>query len=94
MALADDIDLLVSRRPGLTELALAKRPFGHNGLSAAGQFDLSAPLQGARHVERHGTGGPGHASTYHPGDVKRRGEHLKDYDRCGDSDPDEPARVR
>ena len=28
MALADDIDLLVSRRPGLTELALAKFLFG------------------------------------------------------------------
>ena len=93
MALADDIDLLVSRRPGLTELALAKRLFGHKGLSAAGQFDLSALFR-ARYVERHGTGGPGHAFTYHPGDVKRRGEHLKDYDRCGDSDPDEPARVR
>ena len=34
---------------------------------------------------------PCHAFTYHPGDVKRRGEYLKDYDRCGDSDPDEPA---
>jgi hypothetical protein len=39
MALADDIDLLVSRRPGLTEL-------GAYGLPAAGQLDLPAPLQG------------------------------------------------
>jgi hypothetical protein len=38
MALANDIDLLVSHRPGLTELALAKSLFG--------QFDLSVPLQG------------------------------------------------
>jgi hypothetical protein len=48
MALADDIDLLVSRRPGLTELALAKSQISvrAHGLPAAGQFDLSAPLQG------------------------------------------------
>jgi hypothetical protein len=31
MVLADDIDLLVSRRPGLTELALAKFLFGRTG---------------------------------------------------------------
>jgi hypothetical protein len=31
MGLADDIDLLVSRRPGLTELALAKSLFGRMG---------------------------------------------------------------
>jgi hypothetical protein len=31
MALADDIDLLVSHRPGLTELALAKFLFGRMG---------------------------------------------------------------
>jgi hypothetical protein len=47
-ALADDIGPLVSHRPGLTELALAKSPFGRMGLPAAGQFDLSAPLQGRR----------------------------------------------
>jgi hypothetical protein len=93
MALADDIDLLVSRRPGLTELALAKCLFGHMGYQQRVNSTCRHFFR-AGHVERHGTGGPGHAFTYHPGDVKRRGEHLKDCDRCGDSDPNEPARVR
>jgi hypothetical protein len=58
MALADDIDLLVSRRPGLTELALAKSLFGRMGYQ---QWVNSTCFREGR-VERHGTGGP----TYYP----------------------------
>jgi hypothetical protein len=49
MALADDIDLLVSRRPGLTELALAKSLFGRMGYQqwvTVGTFSGKAALNG------------------------------------------------
>ena len=60
MALADDIDLLVSHRPGLTELALAKCLFGHMGYQQRVNSTCRYLFK-AGHVERHGTGGPGHA---------------------------------
>jgi hypothetical protein len=75
MALADDIDLLVSRRPGLTELALAKFLFGRTGYQQRVN-STCRHLFREGHVERHGTGGPGHPFTYYPGKVNRRGRTL------------------
>jgi hypothetical protein len=66
MALADDIELLVSRRPGLTELALAKFLFGRTGYQQRVN-STCRHLFREGHVERHGTGGPGHPFTYYPG---------------------------
>jgi hypothetical protein len=65
LALADDIELLVSRRPDLTELALAKFLFGRTGYqqqvnSTCRHLFREGP------VERHRTGGPGHPFTYYP----------------------------
>jgi hypothetical protein len=65
MALADDIDLLVSRRPGLTELALAKSMFGRMGYQQRVNSTCRRLFREGR-VERHGTGGPGHPFTYYP----------------------------
>jgi hypothetical protein len=65
MALADDIDLLVSRRPGLTELALAKFLFGRMGYQQLVN-STCRHLFRQGHVERHGTGGPGDPFTYYP----------------------------
>jgi hypothetical protein len=65
MALADDIDQLVSRRPGLTELALAKSLFGHMGYQQRVNSTCRHLFREGR-VERHGTGGPGHPFTYYP----------------------------
>ena len=65
MRLADDIDLLVSRKPGLTELALAKSLFGHMGYQQRVNSTCRHLFREGR-VERHGTGGPGHPFTYYP----------------------------
>ena len=65
MALADDIALLVSRRPGLTELALAKSLFGHMGYQQRVNSTCRHLFREGR-VERHGIGGPGHPFTYYP----------------------------
>jgi hypothetical protein len=65
MALADDIDLLISRRPGLTELALAKSLFGRMGYQQRVNSTCRHLFREGR-VERHGTGGPGHPFTYYP----------------------------
>jgi len=65
MALVDDIALLVSRRPGLTELALAKSLFGHMGYQQRVNSTCRHLFREGR-VERHGTGGPGHPFTYYP----------------------------
>jgi hypothetical protein len=64
MALADDIDLLVSHRPGLTELALAKSLFGHVGYQQRVNSTCRHLFREGR-VERRGTGGPGHPFTYY-----------------------------
>jgi hypothetical protein len=66
MASADDIDLLVSRRPGLTELALAKSLFGRMGYQQRVNSTCRHLFREGR-VERHGTGGPDHPFTYYPG---------------------------
>jgi hypothetical protein len=65
MALADDIALLVSRRPGLTELALAKSLFGRMGYQQRVNSTCRHLFREGR-VGRHGTGGPGHPFTYYP----------------------------
>ena len=65
MGLADDIDRLVSRRPGLTELALAKSLFGRMGYQQRVNSTCRHLFREGR-VERHGTGGPGHPFTYYP----------------------------
>jgi hypothetical protein len=64
MGLADDIDLLVSRRPGLTELALAKSLFGRMGYQQRVNSTCRHLFREGR-VELHGTGGPGHPFTYY-----------------------------
>jgi hypothetical protein len=66
MKLADDIDLLVSHKPGLTELALAKSLFGRTGYQQRVNSTCRHLSREGR-VERHGTGGPGHPFTYYPG---------------------------
>jgi hypothetical protein len=65
MGLADDIDRLVSRRPGLTELALAKSLFGRMGYQQRVNSTCRHLFREGR-VERRGTGGPGHPFTYYP----------------------------
>ena len=65
MGLADDIALLVSRRPGLTELTLAKSLFEHMGYQQRVNSTCRHLFREGR-VERHGTGGPGHPFTYYP----------------------------
>jgi hypothetical protein len=65
MGFADDIALLVSRRPGLTELAPAKSLFGHLGYQQRVNSTCRHLFSEGR-VERHGTGGPGHPFTYYP----------------------------
>ena len=71
MALADDIEQLILRRPGLTELALAKSPFGRMGYQQRVN-SICQRLFSAGNVERRGIGSPGHPFTYHPGKVERR----------------------
>ena len=68
MTLADDIDLLVSCRPGLTELALAKSLFGRMGYQQRVNSTCRRLFREG-HLERHGTGGPGHPFTYYPGRI-------------------------
>jgi hypothetical protein len=70
-ALADDIEQLVSRTPGLTELAVAKSIFGRMGYQQRVNSSCRHLFKEGR-VERHETGGPGHPFTYYPGKVSRR----------------------
>jgi hypothetical protein len=70
MALADDIDLLVSRRPGLTELGLAKSLFGRMSYQQRINSTCRRLVIECR-VERRGTGGPGHPFTYYPSSTSR-----------------------
>jgi hypothetical protein len=78
MALADHIDLLVSRRPGLTELALAKSLFGRMGYQQRVNSTCRHLFRDGN-VERHGTDGPGHPFTYYPAEVNRRGRARKGF---------------
>jgi hypothetical protein len=75
VALADDLEQLVSRRPGLTELALAKSMFGRMGYQQRVNSTCRRLCREGR-VERHGTGGPGHPFTYYPGKVSGRGQEI------------------
>ena len=61
MALADHIDQLVSHRPGMTELALAKSLFGRVGYQQRVNSTCRRLFREG-HLERNGTGGPGHSS--------------------------------
>ena len=70
IALADHLEQLVWRRPGLTELALAKAMFGRMGYQQRVNSTCRRLFREGR-VERHGTGGPGHPFTYCPGKVSR-----------------------
>jgi hypothetical protein len=71
MALADDLEQLVWRRPGLTELALSKSIFGRMGHQQRVNSTCRYLFKEGR-LERHGTGGPGHPFTYYPGKVSRQ----------------------
>jgi hypothetical protein len=85
VALADDLEQLVWRRPGLTELALAKSMFGRIGYQQRVNSTCRRLFREGR-VERHGTGGPGHPFTYYPGEVGRRGqETIIPGSKCGGS---------
>jgi hypothetical protein len=75
VALADDLEQLVSRRPGLTEVALAKSMFGRMGYQQRVNSTCRHLFKEGR-VERHGTGGPGHPFTYYAGKVSRRGQET------------------
>ena len=75
VALADDLEQLVSRRPGLTEVALAKSMFGRMGYQQRVNSTCRHLFKEGR-VERQGTGGPGHPFTYYPGKVSRRGKET------------------
>jgi hypothetical protein len=70
VALAEDLEQLVWRRPGLTELALAKCMFGRMGYQKRVNSSCRRLFREGR-VERHGAGGPGHPFTYYPGKVRR-----------------------
>ena len=73
VALAEDLEQLVWRRPGLTELALAKSMFGRMGYQQRVNSTCRHLFEEGR-VKRHGTGGPGHPFTYYPGKVSRRSQ--------------------
>jgi hypothetical protein len=73
VALADDLEQLVWRRPGLTELALAKSMFGRMGYQQRVNSTCRRLFREGR-IERHGSGGPGHPFTYYPGKPSRPGD--------------------
>jgi len=76
MALADDIELLVFRSPGVTEAELAKELFGNRGYQQRVNSTCRRLIQQGR-VMRHGNGGPGDPFTYHPGLSKPSGGRQK-----------------
>ena len=65
MTLADDILSLVTRKPGLTEAEIAKHLFGRLGYQQRVNSTCRRLFREG-HLERHGTGGPGHPFTYYP----------------------------
>ena len=70
VALADDLEQLVRRRPGLTELALAKSMFARMGYQQRVNSSCRRLFREGR-VERRGIGGPGHPFTYYPRNLNR-----------------------
>lgn len=76
MALADDIELLVFRSPGVTEAELAKELFGNRAYQQRVNSTCRRLIQQGR-VMRHGNGGPGDPFTYHPGLSKPSGGRQK-----------------
>ena len=71
MTVSNDIELLVSRKPGLTEARLAEHLFGRDGYQQRVNSTCRQLVREGR-VERHGNGGPSDPFTYYPGRVKRR----------------------
>ena len=76
MALADDIELLVFRSPGVTEAELVKELFGNRAYQQRVNSTCRRLIQQGR-VMRHGNGGPGDPFTYHPGLSKPSGGRQK-----------------
>jgi hypothetical protein len=66
-ALADRIELLISRSPGLTEIELARELFAKRAYQQRVNSTCRRLIQQGR-VVRHENGGPGHPFTYHPKD--------------------------
>ena len=64
MPLADDILLLVTRKPGLTEMEIAKHLFGGVGYQQRVNSTCRRLVREYR-IERRGIGGPGHPFSYH-----------------------------
>jgi hypothetical protein len=63
MTVADDIELLVGRKPGLTEAELAQHLFGREGYQQRVNSNCRRLIKQGR-IERHGDGGPGDPFTY------------------------------
>ena len=71
MALADEIEELVRRKPGLTDVELVRRLHGR----AAYQLQVNSTcrrLVAEGRLERQGRGGWGDPFTYYPPRIKRR----------------------
>jgi len=64
MTVADDIELLVARTPGLTEAELAGQLFGREGYQQRVNSTCRHLINQGR-IERHGRGGPSDPFTYH-----------------------------
>ncbi len=65
MPLAENIELLVRRRPGLTEVELARELFGNRAYQQRVNSTCRRLIRQGR-VIRLGDGGPGSPFTYHP----------------------------
>jgi hypothetical protein len=63
MTVADDILLLVTTRPGLTEAQIAERLFGRKGYQQRVNSTCRRLVREYR-IERRGSGGPGDPFTY------------------------------
>lgn len=63
MTIADDILLLVTARPGLTEAQIAGRLFGRDGYQQRVNSTCRRLVREYR-IERRGNGGPGDPFTY------------------------------
>lgn len=66
MALADDIEALVKRRPGLTEAEIAQHLFGAEGYQQRVN-QTCRRLVAQNRVVRRNQGGPGDPFAYHLG---------------------------
>jgi len=71
MALADDILSLLARKPGLTEVEIAKHLFARLGYQQRVNSTCRRLLREYR-IERRGNGGLGHPFIYHRKEIVRR----------------------